>query len=93
MTEQAILSVLPNLSIGVVAVVTLYLISIKFLEELRKRSESHERAMKEREDALRAVEREMRKELSNISSQSIAVIRDNTRVLERVINHLDGGRH
>ena len=91
--EAALLSTLPNLSIGVVAVGALYFISVRFLEELRIRSDSHEAAMKEREAALRAVEREMRGELTKISEKSINVIAENNRVMARVINHLDGVGH
>src|SRR4051794_6955321 len=50
------LSILPNLSIGVVAVGGLVYVVIQFLHALDKRAERHEAAMAEREKALRDVE-------------------------------------
>ena len=91
--ESALLSTLPNLSIGVVAVGALVLITRDFLKRMDDRATAHEAAMKEREDALRVVERDMRTELSRISEKSIHVIGENNRLMGRLITHLDGVSH
>lgn len=83
------ISILPNLSVGVVSVLTLAYLSKQFLGQLEKRSESHEKAMLERENALRGVEREIRGEISKHLSASSKVIQEATQVMHRVINHLD----
>jgi hypothetical protein len=83
------LTVLPNLSIGVVAVGALVYISVQFLDRLDKRSVAHEDAMRERESALRAVEKEIRIELVGALKESTHVIRENSRVMERVVEHMD----
>lgn len=88
-----LLTILPNLSIGVVAIGALYFVTVKFLEKLDARAIAHELAMREREEALREVERDVRKQLTTIVSQTNTVISENTRVLGRVIRHLDGGKH
>lgn len=87
--ETSLANILPNLGIGVVAVLCLAYLTKFFIDKLDARAASHEKAMKEREDALRAVEREMRGSLTNIISQTNSVVAENTRVLHRVINHLD----
>lgn len=99
--EQSWLTILPNLSIGVVAVLALVYVVIKFLnaqEEARKEffktqgemRKQHEEAMIHRENALRSVESEVRQTLSTHLTESTHAVRENTRVLERVMNHLDG---
>lgn len=83
------LTIIPNLSIGVIAVGALVFVSVKFIETLDKRAEAHELAMKEREDTLRAVEKEVRTEISQHLTASTLAITDATRVMERVIHNLD----
>jgi hypothetical protein len=82
-------SVLPNLSIGVVSVGALVYVCVQFLDRLDSRAIAHEQAMKEREDALRQVEREVRNEISTHLSASTVAITEASRVMERVINRLD----
>ncbi len=89
MTDPTILSVLPNLSIGVISVVALVYTVMKFLEALDRRTVQHAEAMKERELALRAVEKDVRESLYKHLSESTAALQENTRVLSRVINHMD----
>ena len=94
------LSILPNLSIGVVAIVGLVYVTIKhsesskhqradFLKALDNRTDRHEKAMSERENALREVEKEVRNEISAHLTVSTSVIQEASKVMERVINHLD----
>ena len=89
MTDTSLLSIIPNLGIGVVAILCLGYITKVFLEQLNKRAEAHEAAMTERETALRAVEKDMRGTLATLIVQANSSINENTRVLHRVINHLD----
>lgn len=91
--EASILSVLPNLGIGVVSVLTLGFMADRFLKALDARAQAHEAAMLEREQALRNVEEGMRGQLFNIISQSNQVIAENSLVLGRVVRHLDGDSH
>jgi len=93
---EGLLGVLPNLSVPVIAIGALVFIALKFLEVLEKRAQMHEASMKEREDALRKVEKDIRGELIGIlgrSNDAIAAsnsaIGQNTKVMERVIGHLD----
>lgn len=80
--EPSLLSVLPNLGVGVVAVLAIGYIVNKFLYAMDERTKRHEEAMSERENALREVEREIRTSLTDQLTK-------NTQALERVINHLD----
>lgn len=104
---DSLLNILPNLSIGVVSVVALAHLSLKhgetqaksqeaFIKTLDGRAEKHEAAMQERETALRAVEKEVRTEVSVQLTASTASLKDtakimqeNSRIMERVITHLD----
>lgn len=78
---DALLTVLPNLSIGVVCVLGMLYITLKFLQELRRSRDSQS-----------AVEKEMRGVLTDIVSKSTAALDNNSRVLGRVITMLDN-RH
>jgi|GEM_PF-2774556 len=89
MAETSLLSVLPNLSIGVVSVGALVYVALDFRKAMDKRAERHEASMKEREDALRQVEREVRTELVGSLQKSTSVISENSKIMERVVNHLD----
>lgn len=87
--ETSLLSILPNLSIGVISILGLIYTVLKFLEALDKRTIQHAEAMKERELALRAVEKDVRDSLYKHLSESTLALQENTKVLARVINHLD----
>ena len=87
--EPSLLSILPNLSIGVISILGLIYVVLKFLEALDKRAEQHSIAMQEREQALRGVEKDVRESLYRHISESTFALQENTKVLARVINHLD----
>ena len=87
--EPSLLNVLPNLSIGVVSVLALVYVVIKFLDAIDERATRHEKAMQEREHAIRQVESDVRSNLYTHLSQATHALQENTRVLERVMNHLD----
>lgn len=78
---DTLLNILPNLSIGVVCVLSLVYITLKFLQELKRGREAQS-----------AVEKEMRIVLTDIVSKSTAALDNNSRVLGRVITMLDN-RH
>jgi len=86
----SLLSVLPNLSIGVVAVGGLVYVVVKFLDTLDKREEKHDTAMAEREKGMRDVEAHVRNTLANALTQSTIALEQNSRVLSRVASMLDG---
>lgn len=87
--ETSLLSILPNLSIGVISILGLIYVVLKFLDALDKRSEQHSIAMQEREEALRMVEKDVRDSLYKHLSESTMALQENTKVLARVMNHLD----
>lgn len=87
--EASLVSALPNLGVGVVAVLSISYIVNKFLVAMDERTVRHEEAMTEREKYLRAVEADIRTTLSANLSNSTRVIEENTRVLVRVIDHLE----
>lgn len=87
--DTSLLSILPNLSIGVISILGLIYVVIKFLDALDKRTIQHAEAMKERELALRQVEKDVRDSLYRHISESTFALQENTKVLARVINHLD----
>lgn len=98
--ESSLWTILPNLSIGVIAVVALAYTTLKsresnerqqteFLNALDSRSERHEIAMKEREDHLRKVEFEVRNNILNQLSQNNQLMAETAKTLERVMTHLD----
>ncbi len=89
METPSILSILPNLSIGVVSIVGLVYVVLKFLEALDKRAVAHEAAMTERENVLRNVEQDVREKLVAVIAESTVVIRENVKVMERVVNVID----
>lgn len=84
-----LLSVLPNLSIGVVCIGALVFITIRFLQTLDARADKHEEAMSEREKAMRDLEASVRQSLTEHLTQASIALQENTKALARVINHLD----
>lgn len=90
---DALLSVLPNLSIGVVSILGLIYVTLKFLATLDIRAERHEKAMTERETAMRMLESDVRKSLSLQLMQNTNAFQENSKVLERIIRHLDGTKN
>lgn len=86
-------TVIPNLSIGVVAIITLGYVTREFINHLRAIHSEHKiqlttlhaehlAELKEREVAMREVEREVRQ---NITAQ----LNQNTQVMDRVTRILD----
>lgn len=84
------LSILPNLSIGVVSIAGLVYVVLQFLKALDNRADKHEKAMAERETSLRAVETDVRRFLTDQLSQNTIALQENTKVMGRVVRHLDG---
>jgi hypothetical protein len=87
--EPSLLTILPNLSIGVVAVAALVYISLKFLEHLDKRSIAHEASMTERETQIRIVEKEVRTKVLDQLQQNSMVMADTVKSHERLMTILD----
>lgn len=91
--ETSLLQILPNLGVGVVSVLSLGYVALKhsedsntrneqFLNHLDERARRHEEAMKEREQAFRQIEKEVR-------TQVLDQLSKNTATMERVMLHLD----
>ena len=98
--EQSVLTLLPNLSIGVVSILALGYVTKSFLQHLDARSiahqtsmleisHKHQEAMNDREVAIRAVEREVRTTLLLQLNKNTEVMNDTTKALERVVTVLD----
>lgn len=87
--ESSFLTVLPNLSIGVISVLALVYVVREFLRAMDERTKRHEANMTERENAMRSVEAEVRNTLSTHLTESTHSIKENTKALARVVNHLD----
>lgn len=87
-----LLTILPNLSIGVISILGLIFVVVKFLEALDKRTEQHAEAMKEREGALRSVEKEVRNNILSQLSKNTEIMNDTSKVMERAIMILDRGK-
>lgn len=85
---EGIISIIPNLSIGVVCIGALVYVTDRFIKTLDSRSIAHEAAMQEREGALRNVEREVRKEISTHLSASTDAVNRATDVMEQVMHTL-----
>lgn len=76
--ETSLLSILPNLSIGVISILGLIYVVLKFLDALDRR-----------EVIMRGVEKDVRDSLYKHLSESTNALQENTRILGRVLNHLD----
>ncbi len=85
-----LLSILPNLSIGVVSIAGLVYVMLQFLKALDNRADKHEKAMSEREASLWAVETDVRRFLTDQLFQNTIALQENTKVMGRVVRHLDG---
>ncbi len=86
---ETLLNILPNLSIGVVSIGGLVYVVIKFLEALDQRADKHERAMQERETSMRNLEMSVRTTLTDHLTQASIALSENTKVLARVIRHME----
>ena len=93
MDFQTLVSVLPNLSIGVVAIGALVLCIKWFVEYLKESRVSHEKSMLEREKALRDVEADVRRNLTEVLTKATMAIEQNSRVMGRVVRILDDEKH
>jgi hypothetical protein len=88
-----LLTVLPNLSIGVVSILGLVYITLKFLKALDDRADKHEKAMSVREQSLRDVETDVRRFLTEQLTQNTVALQENTKLMARVMRHLDGAKN
>lgn len=97
------LTILPNLSIGVVAVLALAYISLKhaqtqkesqdkFLKTIDEREDKHSNAMQEREVGMRNLEASVRMSMADQLTKNTIALSDVAKVLGRVVRHLDGDR-
>lgn len=76
------LSILPNLSIGVISVLALVYVTRQFIDHLKAQHKDHMLEVKEREHAMRSLENEVRKEIMGQLSL-------NTNAMSRVVEHLN----
>ena len=73
-----LISILPNLGIGVVAVLSLVYVTKQFLEHLREIHKEHKEDLAEQRKEIREVEKEVR---TNITAQ----LSKNTHVMEQAL--------
>lgn len=73
-------------SISVFAVASLVYVVVVFTRFIKDQSTQHHAAMKEREDAFREIEKEMRGTLTEHIVQSNIALTENSRALERNAN-------
>lgn len=90
--EPSLLTILPNLSIGVISVLSLVYVTLKFTETLDKRSQRHEEAMEERENALRELEREVRTNILDKLGLNTQAMTEHTKIMERVMFQIENRR-
>lgn len=101
--DAGFLSILPNLSIGVVSVLTLGYLSLRhaetqkksqeaFLVTLDTRADKHEVAMKERETAMRGLEASVRTSMADQLTKNTIALTDVAKVLGRVVRHFDSDK-
>lgn len=74
--ETSVLSTLPNLSIGVVSVLALVYTARECIKHVGAVNENHLNALKEREDAMRQVEKEVRTSIMTQLGENTAVMKD-----------------
>ncbi len=86
---ETLLSILPNLSIGVVCIGALVYVVSVFVKTLDQRATAHESAMLEREKALRTVEADVRETLLGVIGRATTALEQNSRVMGRVVDQLD----
>lgn len=77
-----LLTVLPNLSIGVVSILALLWVTKQFLVHLKDERISERAERKENELAFRSLEREVRTSI-------VGQLNENTRVFEKVMAHIN----
>ena len=87
--EPSLLTVLPNLSIGVIAVSSMVYIVIKFLDQLAIIRTEHQESMMERETQIRQVESEVRTKVLDQLQQNSMVMADTVKSHERLMKMLD----
>jgi hypothetical protein len=97
------LTILPNLSIGVVCIGALVYALVLFVKTLTtlisnhsrvmdERAQQHERAMEKREQALRDVETSVRNNLTEQMTKNTVALIEVTKIMGRVARHLDGDK-
>lgn len=87
--EPSLLTILPNLSIGVIAVGSMVYIVIKFLDQLAIIRTEHQESMMERETQIRQVESEVRTKVLDQLQQNSMVMSDTVKSHERLMKMLD----
>lgn len=87
--EQSLLTILPNLSIGVISVLSLVYVTLNFNKTLESRSQRYDVTMTEQNNALREVEKEVRTSILEQLAKNSEVMKETSKTLERVMFHLD----
>lgn len=87
--EASLLTILPNLSIGVISVLSLVYVTLNFNKTLESRSQRYDVTMTEQNNALREVEKEVRTSILEQLAKNSEVMKETSKTLERVMFHLD----
>lgn len=80
--DTSLISVLPNLGVGVASVIAIVIITKEFLKALEKSQQ-----------ALRNLEFSVRQTMTDQLTKNSVVMSESIKVLERVVRHLDGDPH
>ena len=99
--DPSFLSILPNLSIGVISVLSLAYISLKhaeaqktnqdvFIKTLDSRADKYERSLQDRETAMRSLEVSVRNSMTEQLTKNTVELINVAKILARVGRHLDG---
>jgi hypothetical protein len=87
--ESYLLTVMPELGIGISAIAALVYVVRQFLDTLTKIRENHEASMSERERALRQIEAEFRNSTVKQLIRNTEVMKETTRALTEVSKYLE----
>ena len=87
--ESAILNALPNISVGVASVAALAYVTRLFILRLQEQSETHAQSMKEREDYLREVEREVRNTIMEQLHRSTTALEKSNDIISKAIKKIE----
>lgn len=77
-----LINILPNLSIGVISILSLVWVTKQFIEHLREEKISERLERKENEIAFRSIEKEVREKI-------MSQLNENTRMFEKVFEHIN----
>lgn len=80
---------LPNLGVGVASIGAVGFITVNFLKSMKEERREYKAAIDEREQAFRLLEKEVRTSISEQLYNATHQLTENSKTMERVIDHLE----